>query len=385
VTVLEAEEHIATSPRASTFHSPTLEMLDALGVAQPFLARGFTFDRFQFREYGGDVVAEFDLSRLADVTRFPFRLQCPQDWLAEILLDEVRATGLVEVRFGARVVDFDQDEHGVRVVAETKAGRETVAGSYLIGADGARSAVRSALDISFSGMSYPVRQLQMMTTLDLRRYIPDLCGVTYVLDPDEWFILLRTPPGVWRALVPVPEAFDDDPLAETAWLQDKVRRLVRDPEAPVDVVYRAVYTAHQRVADRYRVGRVLIAGDAAHVNTPFGGMGVNCGIHDAYFLAPLLARALEDPRDDALDLWAEERRRIALDYVQTATAKNARDASLRDEAERRARNEQMRATASDPATARAYVMRSSMMESILTSRLTALSDLATILKGKTPV
>jgi 3-(3-hydroxy-phenyl)propionate hydroxylase len=234
-------------------------------------------------------------------------------------------------------------------------------------------------------MSYPVRQLQMMTTLDLRRYIPDLCGVTYVLDPDEWFILLRTPPGVWRALVPVPEAFDDDPLAETAWLQDKVRRLVRDPEAPVDVVYRAVYTAHQRVADRYRVGRVLIAGDAAHVNTPFGGMGVNCGIHDAYFLAPLLARALEDPRDDALDLWAEERRRIALDYVQTATAKNARDASLRDEAERRARNEQMRATASDPATARAYVMRSSMMESILTSRLTALSDLATILKGKTPV
>lgn len=369
VTVLEAEESLPTTPRASTFHPPTLEILDDLGVGQTFLSRGYRVDRFQFREYAGGVVANFDLAAIADRTRFPFRLQCPQDWLARILLDELEKSDLAEVTFGAPVVAVEQDGDGARAIVEGPEGRRTVEGAYVIGADGARSAVRRGLGIEFTGISYPVRQVQMMTTLDLRRYLPDLCEVAYVLDPDEWFILLHTPPGVWRALVPLPQSAADDDAHGEAWMQEKLRRFLGDPAAPVDIVYRAVYTAHQRVAERFRAGRIFIAGDAAHVNTPFGGMGINCGIHDAAFLATALEGVMAGGTDDALDRWADARRRVAVEYVQNDTAKTMRDVELRDGAEREKRNREMRRIASDPQTAREYLMRSSMIRSVDETRL----------------
>ncbi len=368
VSVFEAEETLPVTPRASTFHPPTLEMLDDLGVGETFIARGYRVDRFQFREYAGGVVANFDLAAIADRTRFPFRLQCPQDWLAQILLDELEKSELAEVTFGAAVVGVEQDAGHARAIVEDRDGRRTVEGAYVIGADGARSAVRRALDIPFAGISYPVRQVQMMTTLDLRSYLPDLCEVAYVLDPDEWFILLHTPPGVWRALVPLPQDAAEDGSHSETWMQEKIRRFLGDPAAAVPIVYRAEYTAHQRVAERYRVGRILLAGDAAHVNTPFGGMGVNCGIHDAAFLAPAIEAALAGDAGESLDRWAGVRRHVALEYVQNDTARTMRQVELRDETEREQRNREMRRIAGDPQASREYLMRTSMIQSVEETR-----------------
>ena len=368
VTVFEAEPKLVEEYRASTFHPPTIEMLDGLGVGASLRSEGLVADKFQFRDRQDGLIAEFDLKLLADLTPYPYRLQVEQFALVQLLYDELERVADSTVLFNHRVVGVEQTSDGVTAEVDTSDGKREFAGSYIVGADGGRSGVRHALDIEFEGMTYPERYLVTFTTFDFWSIMPDLAHVNYVSDPDEWFVLLRSP-GLWRVLFPTkPEetVFDEEPTAEALdrLAQERYQRVYPTAQ-PYPLVYRNVYRVHQRVAQTYRAGRGLLAGDAAHVNNPLGGMGLNGGIHDAVMLTEAIARTLQSGGGARpLDHYAAERRRIAVQYIQAQTAQNEQTIRQRDPDERRRRHDEQRRMAEDPAAARAYLLRTSMIESL---------------------
>jgi 2-polyprenyl-6-methoxyphenol hydroxylase-like FAD-dependent oxidoreductase len=344
VTVLEAGDALATESRASTFHPPSLEMLAGLGVLPALLAQGLVSPRFQYRERGGGIIAELDMSLLADDTPFPFRLQCEQSKLTRLLLPLLPPG---TVHFGQRVERVTQDATGVTV-------NDAFRGDWLIGADGANSAVRRSLfGDAFEGITYPDRFLVGSTDEDLTALLPGIAEVNYLFDPVEWLVVLRTPDH-WRVLLPTPPDTPDD--VEKARLPERLLG-VADPGRPWRVAHTTLYRVHQRVASSFRVGRVLLAGDAAHINNPLGGMGMNSGIHDAV----LLSTAIVNGDDDAVTATAAARRDVARDYVQKTTHSNWE--KLRSGGAS-AYADELRALAADPVAARAYLLRSSMIASL---------------------
>ncbi|TDB94362.1 FAD-dependent oxidoreductase [Actinomadura sp. 7K534] len=349
VTVLEAEPGLAAESRASTFHPPSLEMLDGLGVLDPLLERGLVSRTFQYRERRGGVVAELDLAVLAGDTPYPFRVQCEQGKFTPILRDHLVAAG-GEVRFGAAVRTVLPGPDGVEVA--TSAG-DRVRGAWLIGADGAGSAVRQDLGIDFEGMTYPERFLVASTRTAVEDLLPGIAAVNYVFDPGEWLVLLRTPDH-WRVLFPTPEGTPD--AEELARLPERLRGVA---DAAWDVAHASLYRVHQRVAETFRTGRVLLAGDAAHVNNPLGGMGMNSGIHDAVLLAGALADVLAGGPEAALDAVSAARRDVARSFVGRLTHANWE--RMRDPAGYR---DELRRLAGDPAEARRYLLRTSMIASL---------------------
>ncbi|WP_328673920.1 FAD-dependent oxidoreductase [Streptomyces sp. NBC_00328] len=364
VTVLEAGPGLSSESRASTFHPPTLEMLEDLGVLGPVLEQGLIVRTFQYRDRRTGPVAELDLAVLAPDTRHPYRVQLEQGKLTPLLLRALSRLPGSEVRFGTRVTAVRQDPHGVDAVLSDGT---TARGSHLVAADGAHSAVRRSLEVGFHGMTYPERFLVASVEDDLTAELPGLAPIAYVMDPDEWLVLLRTPDH-WRILLPTPG--DTTDAAELARLPGRLRAL-RAASAgrtgpPWRVVQAGLYRVHQRVADTFRLGRILLCGDAAHVNNPLGGMGMNSGIHDAVLMGAAL-HAVADGRtgaDEALDRVAAARRDCALTYVGAQTHRNWERLRVRDPALRSALADELRATAADPARARQALLRSSMIASL---------------------
>ncbi|MFC5751310.1 FAD-dependent oxidoreductase [Actinomadura rugatobispora] len=351
VTVLEAGPELAAQSRASTFHPPSLEMLADLGVLDDLIGRGLVSRTFQYRERRGGIIAELDLSVLAGDTPYPFRVQCEQSKLTPLLRDRLLAAG-GEVRFGAAVRSVLPHAGGVEA-ALADGGR--VRGDWLIGADGAGSAVRRALKVPFEGMTYPERFLVASTRTDVARLLPGIAAVNYVFDPAEWLVLLRTPDH-WRVLFPTPEGTDDGD--ELKRLPDRLRGVA---DTAWDVAHATLYRVHQRIAGSFRAGRVLLAGDAAHVNNPLGGMGMNSGIHDAVLMAGALAAVIEGGPEEALDAVAEARRETARTFVRRATHANWERLRSGDPGEY---HDELRRLAADPVEARRYLLRSSMIASL---------------------
>lgn len=360
VTVVEAARAVGTESRASTFHAPTLEMLAALGVADELVARGLVAPTYQFRDRDTGVIAELDMSVLADVTPYPFRLQCQQTVLAEILARRLAADTSADLRFDAPVDTVEPVDDGV--VVHLASGQRLHA-PWVVAADGAHSRVRQAVDIEFPGLTFPERYLVVSTTYDFHDAFPDIAYVNYVSDPVRWYVLLANPEG-WRALFPVPLGAPDDEVTRPEHVQGLMRGIVDlGREFPVDHV--TLYKVHQRVAERLREGRVLLAGDAAHINNPLGGMGMNSGIHDAVALAGVLGPLMHgEVGDEALDAYARQRRQVAIDYVGADTSRNWSALREADPGARERQHREWREMAADPARLRAFLLRASMLESV---------------------
>src|SRR5579859_3639717 len=274
VTVLEAEPSLPENLRASTFQPPTLDMLSRFGATARLIEMGRIARRLQYRDRAG-WVAELDFGAIAPDTAHPYRLQCEQFKLNRVLAEWLSSSPHARVRYAAAVTDVEQDGAGVTV---TLNGGEKIRAGWLIGADGGRSRVREALGIALEGFTWPERFLVASTPFDFPAVIPALCEVSYFADPQEWFFLLRVP-EVWRVMFPTrPEEKDEVILSDTA-IEARLQRVFRK-STPYEVKHRTLYSVHQRVAARYRNGRCFLAGDAAHLNNPLGGMGMNGGIHD---------------------------------------------------------------------------------------------------------
>jgi 3-(3-hydroxy-phenyl)propionate hydroxylase len=324
VTVFEAGSALSTESRASTFHPPTLDMLDDLGAAKPLIAQGLVAPTFQYRTRKDGVIGHFDFGTIADATRHPYRLQSEQSKLTRILLEQLQTHPDFEIRFDSEVVGVTQTPTGVEIALDAKGKANALAGRWLIGADGARSNVRRALDIEFEGFTWPERFLVVSTPFDFNAVIPDLASVSYVADPDRWHFLLHIP-GLCRVMFLV-KPDESDELALSHDFAQTLMAGVVPGRSGYEIAHTTLYKVHQRVAKSFRQGRAFLAGDAAHINNPLGGMGMNGGIHDAVNLTDRLAAVWNGKADDAeLDRYDSQRRLVTLETIQTATIQNKKN------------------------------------------------------------
>ncbi len=363
VTLVEQARDLPDDLRASTFHPPTLDMLERFGVVPRLIEQGLVCPYWQFRDRQKGVIATFDLGVLKGDTGHPYRLQCEQWRLTRMLRDQLSANPDVEFLYDARVADVAQDAAGVTLTMERPDGSTApLRGAYLIGADGARSAVRKAIGTEFRGMTIPEVFLTLSTPYAFHEAIPDLADISYISDPEEWFVLLRTR-SLWRVLLPTDPAESEESMMRPERIEERLQAVQPNP-AGYELRHRTAYRVHERVADDYVVGRVLLAGDAAHINNPLGGMGMNGGIHDAFNLAEKLTAVWKGADPSLLHRYARQRRKVALDVVQAQALRNRQILNQRDPAARAAHHDELRATVADPTRHRAYLLRSSMIQSL---------------------
>ena len=363
VTIVEQARDLPDDLRASTFHPPTLDMLGRFGVVDALIEQGLVCPFWQFRDRHKGVIATFEMGRLKDDTAHPYRLQCEQWRLTRMLRERMAGNPDVTFIYDAKAEDVAQDADGVTLTIERPDGsREPIRGRYLIGSDGARSAVRRSVGTEFSGQTIPEIFLSLSTTFPFHEHIGDLANIAYISDPQEWFVLLRTA-SLWRVLFPTDPTESEEQMTDPARMDARLQAVVPNP-AGYTVVHRTGYRVHERVADEYVHGRVFLAGDAAHINNPLGGMGMNGGIHDAFNLSEKLAQVWKGADLALMGRYGRQRRKVALDVVQAQTLRNRQMLNQRDPDQRRAYHDELRATVADPAKHRAYLLRSAMIQSL---------------------
>lgn len=365
IILLEAQSRVPKDLRASTFHPPTLDMLSKLGIVKDMMGVGLKVEDYQYRDRRTNEVAKFHLSVLEGETDHPYRLQCEQYKMAEIVVDKLRAYPDAEVRFNTRIKGFVEVDGGVRALVQNADSEELIKCSYLIGCDGANSVVRQAGSVRFEGMTYPERFLVASTRYNFADYFDDLSMVNYVSDPNEWCVILKTS-DLWRVLIPTPIEEDDARFLTDEFIQDRLHRLAEN-DVDFDIRHRTLYRVHQRVATTYQVrDRVLIAGDAAHVNNPLGGMGMNGGIQDAINIGEKLVKIVNDggDRQELLALYNRQRRGICTQFIQKHTKKNKALMEATDESTQSKRQANFMRSCSDPDLAKAFVMEASMINCV---------------------
>jgi len=364
VLLLEQEPELAEDLRGSTFHPPTLDMLDDLGVTELLIPQGLVAPTYQYRDRATGAYAEFDLSILdADHTRHPYRLQCEQFKLTRTILPMLETSELAEIRFSTRFVSIAQGNDCVTVGIEGPDGPETTIGRFLIGADGGHSNVRKMMDIEFEGFTYPERFLVVTTEFPFEDHLENLSYVNYISDPVEFCVILRVP-GLWRVLFPVdPDEAEADVL-EPSRVEGLLQGLV-PKDTPYDKVHITLYRVHQRVAKTYRRGNVILAGDAAHLNNPLGGMGMNGGLHDVFNLCPKLTAIIKtNASEDLIDLYERQRRDITIEFIQNQTIQNKKNMEQVEEAQRLQHIADLRAMIANEEQAVDFLRRNNMLDAL---------------------
>ncbi|MBB5687726.1 FAD-dependent oxidoreductase [Sphingobium boeckii] len=363
VRVLESTPRSLEDMRASTIHPPTLDMLKTLGLLDELQEIGLKAPVYQYHNRQTGASYSFDLHDIADLTEHPYRLQCEQFKLVRVIVERLKAMPNAHVEFGTMALHFEQDADGVTVNAETPMAIKTYRTDYLIGADGANSTVRKWLGTEFDGFTYPEFFLTLSTDYPIEAHLPWVAGVNYVADPPKWCVLLRVP-ELWRILVPVSGDESDEAVTSDA-RKDEVFRQLLGPDAPtITTKHRTVYRVHQRVAKTFRDKRVLLMGDAAHLNNPLGGFGMNSGIHDAWNLKDkLLPILLEGANPDPLlDRYERQRRKVTYDFVQAQTIANKK--ALEEGLASSSREAHFTKLSNDRDARRAYLLEQSMYASL---------------------
>lgn len=365
-------------PRAATTHPATLEVLGEAGLVKDMARLGLVAPIVQFWDRPtGSLVAVFDHTILKDDTPYPFVVQCEQFKTVMLMLTQLERLPNVEILFNHEVVDVSQTENKVRVRVRGAGGITTHDGLYIIGADGARSTVRKHTGIAFDGFTWPERFLVLTTPFDFEAAM-GCCPRSYFADPEEWCNCFKVsangPPGLWRLVFPAnPDSSEQELMGDSA-VQARLQKFFR-LSTPYDIAHRNLYVTHQRVAGTFRVGRVVLAGDAAHVNNPIGGMGLNGGLQDAANLSNTLAAILlEGASDRQLDLYDRQRRTVAVEFVQHQSIENKRNLEARDPAIRARHLADLRDTAADPVRARQFLLRTSMIASQRRAAAVGLED-----------
>jgi 3-(3-hydroxy-phenyl)propionate hydroxylase len=363
VTVLEADDTISDALRASTWHPPTLDMLAPYGITDRMLVAGLLCPSWQIRMHPSGDRAVFDLSVLKGETDHPYRLQYEQSKYGHLVRDALRALPSVTILFGTAVTRLSQTADKVTVQASSHGEDQAFTADYVIGADGARSAVRKAIDVELSGDIYPETTILATTLFPFHERLEGLSNVSYCWKPSGTFSLLRLP-GVWRVSLYAREGQSIEQALTDEGLQDLLHDIIPDP-GPIEVLESRPYRIHKRLASTYRKGRVFLAGDAAHLNSPSGGMGMNGGLHDAFNLTEKLVSVLHDGADErVLDRYERQRRPIAEEEIIQQAHRNRTRMQERDPERRGAMLKDLQQTIDDPVKLKAYLMKSSMIDGL---------------------
>jgi 3-(3-hydroxy-phenyl)propionate hydroxylase len=365
VRVFDNNPCLQDDPRAATTHPATLEVLDEAGLVEDLTRAGLVAPIFQFWDRPSNTkIAEFDHALLKTDTKFPYVVQTEQFKTSRIIMQRLAALPNVEVLFDHAVTGVSQTAGAVTVTAD-HAGRETHhTGAWLIGADGGRSTVRKQCDIAFEGFTWEERFLVLTTPFDFAAN-RGFCYRTYIADPSEWCNCFKVaadgPPGLWRTVFPTDTSLSEAQVMSDESVQARLQKFFPQ-STPYEIVHRNLYTTHQRVAATFRRGRVLLAGDSAHVNNSIGGMGLNGGLQDAANASEKLARVmLEGAPDTLLDLYSLQRRTVTIEFVQAQSIANKKRLEASDPETRRRNFEELAQTAADPEKARDFLLKSSMI------------------------
>jgi 3-(3-hydroxy-phenyl)propionate hydroxylase len=369
ITLIEAlgdQNFLEQVPRAGTNHPATLEMYDRIGLYERLEPRGIIAPVFHYWDRAdNELIAAFDHIHLKNDTRFPYVLQCERIKIVEEALAMAKAHPGIDLRLSSTFTGFAQGASGVTAQFTNAVGEaETVAGAYIVSAEGARSIVRKDLDIEFEGFTYSGLVLNIEVAYDFRRH--GYAERNYISDPKEWSNLFhwKGPPDRWRVHFPVEPGDDETTISRPEALQARLQRFLATGRN-FEIVGSNLYTVHQRVAKRFRSGRAILAGDAAHVNSPVGAMGMNSGVHDAFNLADKLVAILRgEAAEDVLDRYERQRRHVAVQHTQAQTIRNKRLLAETDPSVRKRNQDELRRTAEDPARARAFLLRASLIESL---------------------
>jgi 3-(3-hydroxy-phenyl)propionate hydroxylase len=363
VTLCEAEPAISRDLRASTFHPPTLDMLDTVGLGDAVVAEGIPCPHWQIRLHPTGERAVFDLGVLAKDTRHPYRLQCEQWKLALAISNAVEKERDVRIAFSTRVTGFTQDAGGVTATLESGGSTQCLRARFLIGSDGARSTVRDALGLPFEGETYPETTLLATTSVQFNEHLEGLSNVSYCWKAGGNFALLRVP-GRWRvSIYPREDIPIDDQLTPDA-IEASLQEIVARPER-YDIIEKRPYRVHQRIVSRYGEGRVWLAGDAAHLNSPTGGMGLNGGIHDAFELTAGIIDVLRKGAGvERVALYSRRRRPVALEQILAQSDRNRARMRERDDAKRREILAGLQEITRDRDKLYAYMLKTSMIEGL---------------------
>lgn len=362
VVVLERERTLPTDMRASTFHPTTLDIIAQYGLAEQLVAQGTVVPKWQYMIHGSDQRAVFDLGVLADVTDHPFRLQCEQFRLTRLIVEKMKNHPNFTIHFGCEVKQVDDNGDSVVVFAEKDGETLFLETPWLIAADGGKSAVRKNLELAFEGSVFPKTSITAVVNFPFQDHIPGLLGVNYVWTESAHYSLMQLR-DQWRfSYSPVQSQSVEDALSEES-AQAALQQVFPFVDR-YDIPVRNYYTLHQRCLESFRVGRVLFAGDSAHLNSPAGGMGMNSGIHDARCLVEHLVPVLEGEDDALLDRYSRRRRTIALDEVQRLSAKNYARHRETDADKRKVIWQELQEIVSDPAKMRDYLLDAAMINSL---------------------
>ncbi len=356
--------------RAASCHPPTIKILERLGLLELGREQGLISPVMHFHDRPtGEVLGRFDFARMQDPPEHAYVLQWEQYKISGSILEMLKADPGCEVRMGTRLESYAENADGVTITVTGPDGaREDLTGRYLVGCDGGRSTVRKLADIEFEGFTWPERFLKIDTRFDFASLGDHIANRNYFADPDEWLNLFKARgedgSGMWRAVGPTLPEQSEEELLDPAALEARLQKFCPRDE-PYEIVTVALYKVHQRVAVTFNKGRVLLAGDAAHVNNPVGGMGMNGGIHDAMNLADKMARIwFEGAAPEPLFArYTRQRRKGQLDGVQAQSIANKKTLAEKDPAVRAANLDQIRQASADPAQHDAFIRRACMIDS----------------------
>lgn len=372
VTILEAEETYDDKPRAATTHASTLDMMDSLGIGAEVVRQGLISERFQhWDRVSGELIAAFDFAVLKGETNHPYAVQCESHKTVNICAAQLANYPDAQLLRRHEVIAVGQDGGGVWADCETPDGPRRFTGDYLVGTDGARSIVRRLCDIDFAGYTFAERFVGLTTPFDFEAKF-GYSNRNYFADPERFVLLFKVSgndfKGMWRVISKDGTDDPDDMVLSAEKLQERVQYFWPN-DAPYDIHYRGLYKFHQRVAAQFSKGRMFLAGDAAHVNNPMGGLGMNSGIHDGMELAELFDLIQTGKADDSILARYDRRRRpLNVEYVQQVTVANKRRLEEKDPVIRRERLDELRRIVDDPIQHKAFLMRASLIDSVRKAR-----------------
>ncbi|MEU4402117.1 FAD-dependent oxidoreductase [Micromonospora orduensis] len=306
VTLLDQVAAPPVTSRAAVVHAYTLEVLDRIGAAAPLVAQGVRAPRFTVRDRDRVLLA-VPFHELP--SRFPYALLVSQAVTEKVLTDQLADLG-VRVRRPCRLTGLSHTADGVRAQVD---GAELRA-RYLVGADGLHSTVRQAAGIGFTGPSD--EESFVLADVRVQSVLPRDEAALFLARPGP-LVWAPLPDGVVRIVAAVPTAPAEPDAAYLQALLDE-RGPRRRPDLVTEVLWGSRFRVRHRIADTFRAGPVLLAGDAGHVHSPAGGQGMNLGICDAVALGTALADVLDGGPETALDGYDARQRPMAEDVLSFA-------------------------------------------------------------------
>jgi 3-(3-hydroxy-phenyl)propionate hydroxylase len=350
VKVLVLEKNSVEVPpqwRGSTIHPPTLAIFDDLGLAQHIIEGAIRVEILQYRDLEVGQVVNFKYDCLKKLVKFPFRLQFEQYKVLKLLRETAAAHPNIELQYGSTLESVAQDHAEVTIQIRQNGIAKRLRTSWLVAADGSHSSVRKSLGVELTGFTYPYPTTVVATPFQFQNHIPNLAPVTYWSGPTGRLSMIRTP-DIWRIAMTTPlEGVDissddrgsiTDPSADfkkaisllLSWIPGVTL-------ADLQLKQYEVYRSHQRIASEFSVGRVALAGDAAHLTTTNGGMGLNSGVQDADRLVKALITAIRTKSVEPLSDYASARKQFCENFLQPATSTNHKTLDNPDYADRKMR------------------------------------------------